>query len=107
MSLLSITFHATETAINEWEVYLENDLHQIIENLMEVEKYLLSEVQSDLINDGKNTNLLLFFQDEEKREEFVEIELTNISERIEQTFGGNVMIFKTYLNPKKMRFELK
>ena len=54
--------------------------------------------------EGKNTNLLLIFQDEEKRQDFVEIELTNITERILKEFGENVMIFKTYLNPKKSRF---
>ena len=57
-----------------------------------------------MISEGKNTNLLLIFQDEEKRQDFVEIELTNITERILKEFGENVMIFKTYLNPKKSRF---
>ena len=76
----------------------------MIENLMDVEKYILSEVQSDMINEGKNTNLLLVFDNEEKRDDFIEIELKNITERIESKFGENVMVFTTFLNPKKSRF---
>ncbi len=104
MSFLSLTFHNTESITKEWENYLGNDLHQMIENLMDVEKYILSEVQSDLINEGKNTNLLLVFDNEEKRDDFIEIELKNITERIESKFGENVMVFTTFLNPKKSRF---
>ena len=103
MSFLSLTFHNTESINKEWENYLGNDLHQMIENLMDVEKYILSEVQSDMINEGKNTNLLLVFDNEEKRDDFIEIELKNITERIESKFGENVMVFTTFLNPKKQR----
>ena len=104
MSFLSLTFHNTESINKEWENYLGNDLHQMIENLMDVEKYILSEVQSDMINEGKHTNLLLVFDNEEKRDDFIEIELKNITERIESKFGENVMVFTTFLNPKKSRF---
>ena len=104
MSILSITFHTTQSIINQWDQYLESDLHQMIENLIDAEKYILSEVESEMISEGKNTNLLLIFDNEEKRQDFVEIELLNITERIEKEFGENVMIFKTYLNPKKSRF---
>ena len=104
MSFLSLTFHNTESINKEWENYLGNDLHQMIENLMDVEKYILSEVQSEMINEGKNTNLLLVFDNEEKRDDFIEIELKNITERIESKFGENVMVFTTFLNPKKSRF---
>ena len=104
MSFLSLTFHNTESINKEWENYLGNDLHQMIENLMDVEKYILSEVQSDMINEGKNTILLLVFDNEEKRDDFIEIELKNITERIESKFGENVMVFTTFLNPKKSRF---
>ena len=104
MSFLSLTFHNTESINKEWENYLGNDLHQMIENLMDVEKYILSEVQSDMINEGKNTNLLLVFDNEEKRDDFIEIELKNITERIESKVGENVMVFTTFLNPKKSRF---
>ncbi len=104
MSVLSITFHTTESINKEWDKYLEGNLHQMVENLLDAEKYLLSEVESDMISEGKNTNLLLIFENAEKREDFVEIELINITERIQKEFGENVMIFKTYLNPKKSRF---
>ena len=103
MSLLSLTFHTTENVSQEWEIYMENELHEMVENLIDVEKFILSEVESEMISEGKNTNLLLIFDDEEKRQDFLEIELLNLTERIESAFGENVMIFKTFLNPKKSR----
>lgn len=103
MSVLSITFHNTEKVSKEWEQYVESELHAMVENLMDVEKYLLSEVYSEMISEGKNTNLLLIFDSEEKREDFLEIELSNITERIESKFGNEVMIFQTLLDPKKSR----
>ena len=103
MSVLSITFHCTKNKIEEWENYVDDTLVLMTENLMDVEKYILSEVHSDFIEDGKNYNLLLIFDNEEKRTEFMESELLNISERIEKKFGQEVMIFNTFLNPKKKK----
>ena len=104
MSVISITFHSVESVQKVWDEFMQKDLHQIIDNLFDVEKYILSEVQSDMINEGKNTNLLLIFNDEEKRQDFQEIELLNIADIIEKNFGENVMIFTTLLNPQKMKF---
>ena len=103
MSVLSITFHCTKDNIGEWENYVDDTLVLMTENLMDVEKYILSEVHSDFIEDGKNYNLLLIFDNAEKRSEFIESELVNISERVENKFGQDVMIFTTSLNPKKKR----
>lgn len=103
MSVLSITFHCTKDNIEEWENYVDDTLVLMTENLLDGEKYILSEVHSDFIEDGKNYNLLLIFDDEEKRTEFMESELLNISERIEKKFGQEVMIFNTFLNPKKKK----
>ena len=83
---------------------MNDELKLMVENLMDVEKYILSEVESEMINEGKNTNLLLVFDDEDKREDFIGIELKNITERIELKFGNEVMIFKTFLNPNSSRF---
>lgn len=104
MSVLSLTFHCTASATKEWENYMNDELKLMVENLMDVEKYILSEVESEMINEGKNTNLLLVFDDEDKREDFIGIELKNITERIELKFGNEVMIFKTFLNPNSSRF---
>lgn len=104
MSVLSLTFHSTSNIGASWDRYTENNLFEMIENLMDVEKYILSEVESDMINEGKNTNLLLVFDNNEKRQDFIEIELQNITERIENEFGDEVMAFVTLLNPKKQRF---
>ncbi|AZB22411.1 DUF4286 family protein [Chryseobacterium manosquense] len=101
MSVLSLTFHSTSNISSSWDRYTENTLFEMIENLMDVENYILSDVESDMINEGKNTNLLLMFDNTEKRQEFIDIELKNITERIEDQFGDEVMVFATLLNPKQ------
>lgn len=103
MSVLSITFHCTKDNLEEWENYIDETLVLMTENLMDVEKYILSEVHSDFIEEGKNYNLLLIFENDGLREDFIKSELLNISERIEKKFGQEVMIFNTFLNPKKSR----
>lgn len=103
MSVLSITFHCTKNNLEEWENYIDETLVLMTENLMDVSKYLLSEVHSDYIDEGKNYNLLLIFDNDDLRNDFIESELKNIAERIENKFGQEVMIFNTFLNPKKSR----
>ncbi|WP_449398001.1 DUF4286 family protein [Chryseobacterium wanjuense] len=103
MSVLSITFHCTKNNIEEWENYIEETLVLMTENLMDVSKYILSEVHSDYIEEGKNYNLLLIFDNDELREDFIKSEMLNITERVEKKFGQEVMIFNTFLNPKKSR----
>lgn len=103
MSVLSITFHCTKDNLSEWENYIDETLVLMTENLIDVNKYILSEVHSDYIEEGKNYNLLLIFDNDELREDFIKSELLNISERIEKKFGQEVMIFNTFLNPKKSR----
>ncbi|WP_318845616.1 DUF4286 family protein [Chryseobacterium sp. JV558] len=103
MSVLSITFHCTKDNLEEWENYIDETLVLMTENLMDVDKYILSEVHSDFIEDGKNYNLLLIFDNDGLREDFIKSELLNISEIIEKKFGQEVMIFNTFLNPKKTR----
>ncbi|MCD9615567.1 MULTISPECIES: DUF4286 family protein [Chryseobacterium] len=103
MSVLSITFHCTKDRLEEWENYIDETLVLMTENLMDVSKYILSEVHSDFIEEGKNYNLLLIFDNNDLREDFIKSELLNISERIEKKFGQEVMVFNTFLNPKKTR----
>ena len=104
MSILSITFHTVESQLQTWEQYFENELMNLIENFIYVEKYILSEVNTEMLTEGKNTNLLLIFESDEKRQEFTETELYNLSEIIARKFGESVMIFKTELKKKKSRF---
>ncbi|PKF75832.1 DUF4286 family protein [Chryseobacterium sp. PMSZPI] len=103
MSVLSITFHCTKDNLEEWENYIDETLVLMTENLMDVNKYILSEVHSDYIDEGKNYNLLLVFDNDDLRKDFLESELKNIAERIETQFGQEVLIFDTLLNPKKSR----
>jgi hypothetical protein len=100
MSILSVTFHSPLDQLEAWQEYSKNVLPEMIGNLMDVERYMLSDVESEMINEGHNTSLLLIFDSPEKRKDFVEIELLNISELIEQKFGDSIMIFTTYLNPQ-------
>ncbi len=100
MSILSLTFHSTESALIQWQDYMQNELPSLVENLMNVDQYILSEVESEMIREGSNTNLLLFFSTEKLRRDFLESELLNIEERITQIFGTEVIIFSTLLNPK-------
>lgn len=104
MSVLSLTFHCTKDHLESWENYVNETLVVMTENLMDVNKYILSEVHSDFIEEGKNYNLLLVFDNDALREDFIKSELENIVERIEKQFGQNVMVFNTLLNPKKTRF---
>jgi len=90
--------------MEEWENYIDETLILMTENLMDVNKYILSEVHSDYIEEGKNYNLLLVFDNDDLRNDFIKSELVNIAERIEKKFGQEVMIFNTFLNPKKTRF---
>ncbi len=99
MSVLSVTFHTIESELQNWSNFVKTDLKKIIENLYDAEKYILSEVETEMLTEGKNTNLLIVFENQQKREEFLNTELINISERIAQKFGENVMIFVTKLNP--------
>ena len=104
MSVLSITFHTVESELSNWEQYVDTELIKLVENLYDVEKYILSEVETEMLTEGKNTNLLLVFENDAKRQEFTETELLNISEKIGNQFGETVMIFITQLNTKKSRF---
>lgn len=104
MSILSLTFHTPENDRQKWDHFMQTTLLKMTENLMDVEKYILSDVDSGMVNEGKNTNLLLLFENDEKRQDFVNIELINITEIIENQFGQNVMIFDTVLNPISSKF---
>lgn len=104
MSILSITFHTVESQLKNWETYLKQDLESFVENLHSIEKYILSEVETEMLTEGKNTNLLLVFESEVKRKEFTENNLPEIAGKINAKFGDSVMIFKTELNIKKSRF---
>lgn len=104
MTTLSITFHCTLTALENWQQYMDTELLAMIENLMDVEKYIFSEVDTEMIQEGKNFNLLLLFDNEDIRNIFMKNEFVNISERVEIKFGNEVMIFPTFLHLIQYRF---
>ena len=75
----------------------------MIENLYDVEKYIISTGESERISEGQNTNLLLVFESKEIRASFMENELVNLVEHVEKRFNEEVMVFVTALNPSKSR----
>lgn len=99
MSVLSLTFHTTAAIEQEWNSYAQKELEELVNNLWDVEKYMLSTVESEMLSEGSNTNVLLVFASPQKRMEFMESELQNITERILDRFGEEVLVFKTLLNP--------
>lgn len=105
MKILSITFHCPEELLPRWEVYSQDQLALMIDNLFDVEKHVFSEVYSENIREGKNFNLLLIFRNEELRDDFLEIEMKNLEERIFKEFGQEIMIFQTLLNPSKIKLD--
>ncbi len=100
MSVISLTFHSPNHLNEQWENYLQTELRLMAENLFDVEKFMLADVDSGMIAEGRNTNLLLFFENDEKREDFLGIELQNIFDRITAKFGDEVLLFDTKLNPR-------
>ena len=102
MSILSITFHR-RNQLQTWEQYLENELMTLVENFIDVEKYILSEVNTEMLTEGKNTNLLLIFESDEKTK-FTETELYNLSEIIARKFRGKRDDFQNRIKRKKSRF---
>ncbi|MDQ8750701.1 hypothetical protein ATE49_03750 [Elizabethkingia miricola] len=100
MSVLSVTFHVESTIQPQWYDFLEKEFPALVENLYDVEKFIFSEVDSDYIQEGKNYNLLLIFDDHEIRSGFLLNEMQNLSEIIHNKFSQEqVMIFITELNP--------
>ncbi|MBS1548903.1 MAG: DUF4286 family protein [Bacteroidetes bacterium] len=103
MTLLSLTFHCEADALSQWKMYLKNELSEMIGNLMDAEQFILSDIESDMIQEGKNYNLLLFFDNAIIRQQFIKSELVNLEERITAKFGTKVLLFCTSLNPMKVK----
>lgn len=96
MSILSITFHIDETELLKWNDYLKNELIPDLKNIDK--KYLLTEVESEMLCEGKNTNLLIFCNNQEDRILFLEQIFPHFSKKIITNFGDKILIFKTFLN---------
>ena len=97
MSLLSITFHCPEPLLGQWEKYLSEQLVSHIENY-DLDKYILSEVYTEMITEGKNYNLLIFFKNKSDRNTFINQKFRLLQDTIESVFGEDIMIFETHLN---------
>ncbi|WKS94612.1 DUF4286 family protein [Riemerella columbina] len=101
MSILSITFHCEEHSLELWENYKKERLYPLSEKIPHLKYFIFSEVESHHLQEGKNTNFLLIFADENQRQAFMENELTYITEAISEEFGERVLTFVTLLNPTK------
>lgn len=101
MSILSLTYHCPAVFLSQWEDFLNKNISKMVEHLENVEQYIISEVYSEMINEGKNYNILLIFRNEESREQFLGIDFQKIEQHIKDVFGEEVMSFVTMLNPIK------
>lgn len=97
MSLLSITFHCPEPLLGQWEKYLSEQLVSHIENY-DLDEYILSEVYTEMITEGKNYNLLIFFKSKSDRNAFINQKFRLLQDTIKSVFGEDIMIFETHLN---------
>lgn len=104
MQLLSLTFHAEENVAQEFKIYLKNTFLSQLKINRNQDDFILSEVGSMMISEGKNYNLLLIFDDEKNRAGYLEQHLAQIADEILQNFGSQVMIFETQLNPLDWKF---
>lgn len=98
MAILSITFHIEEQKVAEWEQFLTNEILPEIKAWQR--KFILSEVETEMLSEGKNTNLLLFFTTSEERIDFLEQTFPPLSQKIITKFQDKILIFKTFLNSK-------
>lgn len=98
MSALSITFHFNENRLQEWNNNLLISLQSLINDTPQVKDFIISEVHTEYIEEGKNYNILLFFSDENARESFLSQQLAMLDQSITQQFGNNIMLFATPLN---------
>lgn len=96
MAILSITFHIEENRIIEWNKYLEDNLIPHIQSLGL--PFLLSNVDTEMLSEGQNNNLLLFFNNREEREIFIQKDFPKLCEPAMQEFQKDIIIFKTLLN---------
>lgn len=96
MAVLSITFHIDDNKVEEWNNYLNNTLVIEIEKLNK--QFLLSEVDTEMLSEGKNINLLLFFDNQGDRELFLNDVFPPIAQDVISNFQESVLIFKTFLN---------
>ncbi|RQP14936.1 MAG: DUF4286 family protein [Chryseobacterium sp.] len=105
MSILSITFHVENQTRPRWDSFLEAELPQLIDRLPNVERFIFSAVDSEMLNEGSNFNLLLIFDDERARQDFREDALDDLVSEVEKRFGQTeVMTFVTQLNRLLHRF---
>lgn len=96
-NILSVTFHAENSVILDWEKYMNQILVPYTKKY--AQKYIFSHVKTEMLSEGKNYNLLLWFSENEEKNSFMETHLQKMSEEISHRFLGKVMVFVTELNP--------
>lgn len=102
MKILSLTFHSIETILPHWKLFFSSELTHYIEGMKDIGRLIFSEVETEILNEGKNYNVLLFFENEISRNSFLTDEFPKLEDYIFKHFGNDVMVFKTYINPIKM-----
>jgi len=99
MNLLSITFHVEQNALPKWKNFLDNNFSKWLEETSIIDRFIFSEVESEMIEEGVNYNLLLIFKNQEIRSDFAHREMRDIAQIIDEQFiPQEVIIFPTFLN---------
>jgi Domain of unknown function (DUF4286) len=98
MQILSLGFHATNLALEKWENYLKLVFYKKIEENWALDKYILSLVSNDMIEEGRNYNLQIFFANDEASDAFTSRYLDVFQAEITGLFGQEVMLFVSKLH---------
>lgn len=98
MAILSVSFHATPEKIEDWKVYLQGSVMPWAKNFCGEKRVLLSEIETEVVAEGKNYNLLLFFDNATLRNHFFDEKIALLIKDITATFGNEVVVFPSKLN---------
>lgn len=100
MNLLSVAFHIEAKALPKWQRFISENWPDLITKLAYFDRYIFSEVESPLIEEGSNYNLLIVFDHQAHKTLFLQQEMAKVVSEIQQHFNGDeVVIFHTSLHP--------
>lgn len=106
MNLLSISFHVEVQVIDHWEILSRDHLSELLKKMKIFTNFIFSTVESAVTGEGRNYNLLLFFDDQKTRNEFHHQGFIELIQLIENDFKKEeVMVFETLIDPVYSSFE--
>jgi len=105
MNILSITFHVEQHIVHLWKDFIQNKILIFIRNNSFTNKYILSEVNNNYQEEGKNYNIILIFCEQKIKNTFCSEELPKLRNIIQNKFPNQeVIIFVTNLEILSQNF---